>query len=157
MWIWQQCINLTLWKPLPAVSAKAVLKRKQAGLSELVFSSCITRLSQLSVVTDFKQRPDSNWQPGNLSFLLLARLKAITVVSHVGPAICQPYFCLHHLTEHQKVIRHRQSWHFAYFVRQVRSTVCVWGYFKSEFVFLYLGESFQRGGQKRAAASGFIL
>lgn len=123
-----------------------------------MFSNCITWLSQLVVVTDFKQRPDGVWQPGDWSFLLLARLQAITVVSHAEPTICQPYFCLHHrLTEHQKAIRDRQGWQFAYFSRQVHSKACFWGYFRSNFFFSYLGESFHRGDQKRAAASGFIL
>lgn len=109
-------------------------------------------------MTDFEQRPDSIWQPGDSSFLLLARVQAITVVSHAEPTIRQPYFCLHHhLTEHQKAIRDRQGWQFAYFFRQVHSKTCVWGYFKSEFVFSYLGKSSHRGEQKRAAAPGFVL
>lgn len=120
VWIWCQCTNQAPWKSLPVLSAKIVLKRKQAGLSKLVFSSCITWLSQLIVMTDFKQRPDSIWQPGDSSFLLLGRLQAITVVSHAEPTICQPCFCLHHhLTEHQKAIRGRQGWQFAYFFRHL--------------------------------------
>jgi len=155
---WWQCISQAWWKSLPALSAKTLLKRKQVGLSKLVFSSCITWLSQLVVVTDFKQRPDSIWQQSDLSFLLLARLQAITVVSHAEPTICQPYFCLHHhLRKHQKAIRDRQGWQFAYFFRQVHSKTCVWAYFKNKCVFLHLGKSLHRGDQKSAAASGFIL
>lgn len=116
-WNWWHCINQARWKSLPALSAKIVLKRKQARLSKLGFSGSITWLSQLVAVTDFKQKPDSIWQPGDSS-LLLARLQAITVVSHAEPTTCQPYFCLHHhLTEHQKTIRARQGGQFAYFFR----------------------------------------
>lgn len=108
-----------------------------------MFSNCVTWLSQLIVVTDFKQRPDNLWQTGDSSFLFLARLQAIAVVSHAEPTICRSYFCPHHhLTEHQKAIRDRQSWQFAYFFRQVRSKACVSVYIRSEFVFLYWGSLF---------------
>lgn len=142
----------------PALSEEMFLKRKQAGLSKQAFSSCVMWLPQVIVVTDFKRRHDSVWQPGDSSFLLLAELQAITAASHAEPTECQPYFCLrHHLMEHQKAIRARQGWHLAFFFRQVHARACVEGYFKNEFALLYLGETFHRGDQKRAVACGFVL
>lgn len=106
--------------------ALAEEKKKQTLLSKQALSSCVTRLSQLIVVTDFKPRPDSIWQPGDSSSLLLAGLHTISAVSHAEPTICQPFFCLsHHLTEHPKAIRDRQRWHFNYFIKQVHTKLCV--------------------------------